>query len=206
MILFGSWTGLFDKQPGPRKWSVKLRVAERRLKRNCKKLERQESKILKEVKKAAERGDLESAKLYAKDVFRTRKLAHGSLRLSLRIKNIRRQLEHATVIQEVVSTMDDAVESLKKLSRGLDIDELDKILGEFEMQMAEVDIKAESMDETVDMVSYSENEEQAVEDIVKQFLMEEVEEKLEGLVTTGAEANAVKATRKTKKLEKDSNT
>jgi len=167
VFLFGSWfKGGGGKKASPKKWAVKMRIVQRRMERQRMKLKKEESKMMKEVKEAVAKGDMEAARLYAKDVAKTRKMALGCQRLGSRVKTISNQLEQAGAIQSIGSDMKGLVKSLAAMNASMKIEGLDGILGEFEEQMGTLEFASETMDSAFDNISYSETEDADIDAIL----------------------------------------
>ncbi|MHA2299084.1 MAG: Snf7 family protein [Candidatus Hodarchaeales archaeon] len=168
MFLFGSWfkgSGGGGKKSA-KKWSIKMRVIQRRMDRQHMKLKKDEKKMMKEIKDAVARGDMSAARLYAKDVAKTRKMALGCQRLSMRVKTISHQLDQASTIESIGADMKGLVNSLAAMNRSLKIDGLDSVLGDFEEQMGSFDIASESMDSAFESMTFDENEDEEIENII----------------------------------------
>ncbi|MFW9995050.1 MAG: Snf7 family protein [Candidatus Odinarchaeota archaeon] len=170
MFLFGSWfkgSGGSGKQSA-KKWAVKMRVLQRRMDRQQTKLKKDEQKQMKEVKDAVARGDMSAARLYAKDVAKTRKMALGCQRVSMRVKTISHQLEHASAIQSIGADMKGLVKSLAVMNRSLKIEGLDSVLGEFEEQMMNFDVADEQMESAFENIDFDETENTEVDNILNE--------------------------------------
>jgi uncharacterized protein YigA (DUF484 family) len=83
------------------KWIINMRMVEKRLERQRRKMKKDEQKMMKEVKQAIENDDMQSAKLFAKDIARNRKMAHNLQRLRSQVKGIGYKLEQASAVKAI---------------------------------------------------------------------------------------------------------
>jgi len=163
---FGTWIRGGKSDVSPRKWVVRLRMIERRMERQRQKLKMEEKKGLKEVEKAVQAGDMDAAKLFARDVAKSRKMALGCMKLNSRIKTMTFKLEQATAVQSIGKDMVGLVRALRGVNETLRIPELTNIMGAMEMEMEKLDMTSETIDEGFEMADFSEAEDEDVEKII----------------------------------------
>ncbi|MHA1449895.1 MAG: Snf7 family protein, partial [Candidatus Hodarchaeales archaeon] len=178
MIFFGSWVKQFVPGDSPTKTIIKLKILERRLRRNHDKNVKKEKKLLKRIKKMVAKGDTEEAKIEARIIVSNRKYSRNFLKMASRVRNIRLKFEHAVVFQSLSENLSDITSSLKEMNKVTDVDELDRVMANLELQMGEIEIKEEAIEDSMDLVSYSEDEEQEIENILQMVSAADLAEKM----------------------------
>ena len=163
---FGSWMRGSQSQASPRKWIVRLRMIERRMERQRQKLKMEEKKMLKEVEKAVKAGDMEAARLFAKDVAKSRKMALGCMKLTSRIKTMTFKLEQASAVQSIGKDMVGLVKALRSVNETMRIPELTNVMMAMEGEMEKLDMSAEAIDEGFELADFSEADDEETEKII----------------------------------------
>ena len=97
MSFFGFGAPNLDKQ------LFNLKFTSKQLSRMHKKSEKQEKEELLKVKKAMEKGDVESARIYAQNAIRIKNTGNGYLRLSSRLDAVASRLESAMKMCVILS-------------------------------------------------------------------------------------------------------
>jgi hypothetical protein len=140
------------------KWIINMRMVEKRLERQRRKMKKDEQKMMKEVKQAIENDDMESAKLFAKDIARNRKMAHNLQRLRSQVKGIGYKLEQASAVQAIGGDLRGLVRSLGKINRRMAIPQMENILFAMENEIETLNLTTETLEEGMDSVSMTDDE------------------------------------------------
>ncbi len=158
---FGRWvrgdTGKGGRSP-TRKWIVRLRMIERRMGRQRQKLKSEEQKMMKEVEAAVTKGDMDEAKLYAKDVAKTRRMALSTQKVQSRVKAMTFKLEQAHAMESMSQDMVGLVRALRSVNASLRIPQLEHVIVDMEQEMTQLDMATEAIDEGLDLTDLDSEE------------------------------------------------
>ena len=164
---FGQWIkGGGSGSQTTRKWIVRLRMVEKRMLRQRKKLQKEEKHMLKEVERAIEDGDMSSARLLAKDVAKNRHMAQACQQMASRVKGIKFKLEQAAATQAIGKDLKGLVKTLHTMNSQLKIPQLEGVLQQMEIETERIDIATEAMDEGFEMMTSDGEEDEVVEKIL----------------------------------------
>ena len=164
---FGQWLkGGGSGSQTTRKWIVRLRMVEKRMLRQRKKLQKEEKAMLKEVERAIEDGDMSTARLLAKDVAKNRHMAQACQQMASRVKGIKFKLEQAAATQAIGKDLKGLVKTLHTMNSQLKIPQLEGVLQQMELETERIDIATEAMDEGFEMMTSDVEEDEVVEKIL----------------------------------------
>jgi len=166
---FGRWVrgGSGTKASPTRRWIVRLRMIERRMGRQRQKLKSEEKKMMREVESAITRGDTDEARLYAKDVAKTRRMALTTQRIQSRVKAMTFKLEQAHAMESMSRDMVGLVRALKSVNASLRIPQLEHVIVDMENEMTQLDMATEAVDEGLELTDLgSEEIDEDVEKII----------------------------------------
>lgn len=144
----------------------------RELNREKSRLETQEKKVIVDIKKNAKLGQMETVKIMAKDLVRTRQhvkkftLMTANLQaVSLKISTMGSQATMAEAMKGVSTAM-------KKMNSQMNLPQIQKIMMEFEKQSEMMEIKGEMMDDVMDDAMDDGETEEETDNVVGQILGE----------------------------------
>ena len=164
---FGQWLkGGGSGSQTTRKWIVRLRMVEKRMLRQRKKLQKEEKQMLKEVERAIEDGDMSTARLLAKDVAKNRHMAQACQQMASRVKGIKFKLEQAAATQAIGKDLKGLVRTLHTMNAQLKIPQLEGVLQQMEVETERIDIATDAMDEGFEMMTSDVEEDEVVEKIL----------------------------------------
>jgi len=151
----------------------------REIERERKRLEQSEVKVIADIKKAARDGQMGAARIMAKDLVRTRQHVQKMYKMktqlqavALRIQTIKSQAAMATAMKGVTRAM-------MRMNRTINLPSLQKIMMEFQKQSEMMDMKEETIGETMDEMWSDDDEEAATDEVIGQVL-DEIGINLEG--------------------------
>ena len=150
------------KKQNLNRWIVNMRMVDKRLDRQRKKIQKDELKMKKEVKDALANDDIETARLFAKDIARSRKMAFNLQKLRSRVKTMVFKLEQASAVQQIGLDLRGLVKSLYMVNRQLAIPQMEQILFAMENEMENLNLTTETLEEGLDSMAF-EGEEEDVE-------------------------------------------
>jgi charged multivesicular body protein 2A len=149
-----------------------LKRSIRQLDRERKGLERQEAKLVQDIKAKAKAGQMKSVKIMAKDLVRLRKHQEKFLNLSSQLQAINLQMTTMTSQQALVTSMKQATKAMTRLNRQVKLPALQKTMMEFQRESEKMEMQSEMMGEAIDDAMEDEEDEEDEERIVNQVLDE----------------------------------
>ena len=140
------------------KWIINMRMVEKRLERQRRKMKKDEQKMMREVKQSIENDDMEAAKLFAKDIARNRKMSHNLQRLRSQVKGIGYKLEQASAVQSIGGDLRGLVKSLGQINRRMAIPQMENILFAMENEIETLNMTTETLEEGFESVGMTDDE------------------------------------------------
>nr|AKC94927.1 putative Vps2/24/46-like protein [uncultured organism] len=140
------------------KWIINMRMVEKRLERQRRKMKKDEQKMMREVKQAIENDDMNGAKLFAKDIARNRKMAHNLQKLRSQVKGIGYKLEQASAVQTISGDLRGLVRTLGKINRQIAIPQMENILFAMESEIETLNLTTETLDEGLEAVGATDDD------------------------------------------------
>jgi len=119
-----------------------LKFTSKQLARMQKKAEKEEKEQLLKVKKAMEKGDAESARIYAQNAIRIKNTGNGYLRLSSRLDAVASRLESAIKMKQVTKQMGGVVQGMDKVLASMDVNKITQVMDKFESSFDALDVRS----------------------------------------------------------------
>lgn len=167
--LFSWLTGSKSGPASTRDHIINLRMVSKRLSRSQRKLENKEKQMDRKVRTAIQKGDMQSAKLYASDIVRSRKWARGYQSLNSKIEGLIFKLERTDAVQSLAGEMKGVADSLRSASAALNMTGLDDVIQDMQEAMEEVELTGEIMEDSVDLLFENDTDEGEVDNILAEF-------------------------------------
>ena len=145
------------------KWIINMRMVDKRLDRQRRKIKKDELKMMKEVKDAMAQDDLDTARLFAKDIARSRKMGFNLQKLRSRVKTMTFKLEQASAVQAIGMDLRGLVKSLHMVNRQIAIPQMEQLLFAMENEMETLNMTTETLEEGLDGIGEFGGEEADVE-------------------------------------------
>lgn len=183
-----------NKKQTNRDHILNLKVVSRRLERSKRKLENQERKTERKIRSAIKKGDMQSARMYAKDTVRSRKWARGYQSLISKIDGLIFKLERADAVQDIASEMRGVAHSLIEANHALNLPEIDNLVGDMQGALDGIEETSEIMEDSVDQLFETDTDEIEVDSILQEYGAE---------VGISASAELPTPSTKTTELEKE---
>ena len=174
------------KKQNLNKFIINMRMVDKRLERQRKKIQHDELKMTKEVKDALAKDDLETAKLFAKDIARSRKMSYNLQKLRSKVKTMIFKLEQANAVQQIGGDLRGLVKSLYMVNRTLALPQMENILFAMENEMENLNLTTETLDEGLDSAFESdESEDDEANKILEEMKAAKVATTESSLASTG---------------------
>jgi len=144
----------------------------RQLERERVNMERQEKKLIADIKTMAKKGQDKSVKIMAKDLVRNRKHQEKFLGMTAQLRAISLQMTEVASTAAMAESMHKVTKSMSIMSRQIQLPALQKIMMEFSKQSEMMEMKQEILTDTIDDAMEDEDTEEQEEAIVGQVLDE----------------------------------
>ncbi|XP_034244443.1 charged multivesicular body protein 2a [Thrips palmi] len=149
-----------------------LNRAMRDLDREKAKMEQQEKKIIMDIKKMAKEGQMDSVKIMAKDLVRTRKYVKKFMLMKANIQGVSLKIQTLRSQNSMAEAMKGVTKAMQNMNRQMNLPQIQRILQEFEKQSEIMDMKEEIMNEAMDDAMEDDGDEEETDAVVSQVLDE----------------------------------
>ena len=183
------------KTPAERikEYNRQIKKSVREIDRERTALERQEKKLLADIKKAAKDGQMDSAKIMAKDLVRTRGYIKKMFKMKAHMEAVSLRLQTMSSSAQMAQCMKGVTKVMGKMNAKMSSANIQKIMMEFEKQNEMMGMKEEMMGDAMDEAFDDDDDDEEENSIVDQVLAElDVVQKDQMAVapTTSAEASS----------------
>uniref|UniRef100_A0A914I618 C3H1-type domain-containing protein n=1 Tax=Globodera rostochiensis TaxID=31243 RepID=A0A914I618_GLORO len=167
---------LFGKRKTPaemlRQNQRALNKAIRELDRERQRLEMSEKKIIADIKKMAKMGQMNSVRIMAKDLVRTRQYIKKFVMMRANIQAVSLKVQTLKSQDSMAQAMKGVTRAMRSMNKQLNLPQIQKIMNEFEKQSEIMDMKEEMMDDAIDDAMGDADEEEETDKVVQQVLDE----------------------------------
>ena len=148
---------------------LNLKVVSRRLSRSQKKLDNQQRQNERKIRQAIQKGDMQSARLYAQDTVRARKWGRGYQSLISKIDGLVFKLERADAIQDISKEMKGVAKSLIEANDALNLPEIDSLVGDMQEALDGIEDTSEIMEGSMDEIFSSDTNESEIDNLLQEY-------------------------------------
>jgi len=145
---------LFGKQKTPaerlKEYNRSIKKSVRELDRERTALERQEKKLMADIKKAAKDGQMDSAKIMAKDLVRTRGYIKKMYKMKSHMEAVSLRLQTMQSSAQMAQCMKGVTKVMGSMNKKMNLPQISKIMMEFEKQNEMMGMKEEMMSDAMD--------------------------------------------------------
>ncbi|KAK6011194.1 SNF7 family protein, partial [Ostertagia ostertagi] len=145
-----------------------LNKAIRELDREKSRMEMQEKKVIAEIKKMAKQNQMDSVKVMAKDLVRTRRYIKKFIIMKANIQAVSLKVQTLKSQDAMAQAMKGVTRAMQSMNRQLNLPQIQKIMMEFEKQSEIMDMKEEIMGDAIDDALGDETDDAESEQIVNQ--------------------------------------
>ncbi|EFP10088.1 CRE-VPS-2 protein [Caenorhabditis remanei] len=149
-----------------------LNKAIRELDRERARMEAQEKKIIADIKNMAKKNQMDSVKVMAKDLVRTRRYVKKFIMMKANIQAVSLKVQTLKSQDAMASAMKGVTKAMQSMNRQLNLPQIQKIMMEFEKQSEIMDMKEEVMSDAIDDALGDAGDEEESDQIVNQVLDE----------------------------------
>ena len=151
---------------------LNLKVVSRRLTRSQKKMDNKQKQIERKIRTAVQKGDMDAARMYAKDTVRSRKWARGYQSLISKIDGLVFKLERAEAVQDIAKEMRGVANSLISANNSLNLPEIDNLVGDMQGALDGIEDTAEIMEDSMDQLFEGDTDELEIDNILGEYGLE----------------------------------
>lgn len=126
-----------------------LKFTGKQFSKSSKKCESDEKKELAKCKQAMQKGNMDSAKIFAQNAIRKKNEGLNFLRLSARMDAVSSRLDTAIKMKMVTKSMGQMVNGMDKVLVGMNPDQISRLMDRFEQQFETMDVTAEYMQDAI---------------------------------------------------------
>ncbi|KAF9214907.1 hypothetical protein BGZ59_002719 [Podila verticillata] len=149
-----------------------LNKAQRELDRERVKLEKLEQKLIMDIKRAAKAGQMNSCKVMAKDLIRTRRHVQKLYQMKTQLQAVGLRIQSLNSNQQMAQALQGATRAMCAMNKNMNLPQIQQIIIEFEKESEILDMKGEMMSDTVDEAMGEEGDEEEQDAVVDQVLDE----------------------------------
>ena len=149
-----------------------LNRAMRDMDRERQRLESQEKKVVVDIKKQAKAGQMDSVKVMAKDLVRTRQNIKKFMMMKANLQGVSLKIATMKGQQSMATAMKGVTKAMGKMNKQMNLPALQKTMMEFEREMEKMDMKSEMMDEAMEDAMDDGDTEADTDALVQQVLAE----------------------------------
>jgi len=128
-------------------------------------LERNEKKLMTEIKKAAKDGHMDAAKIKAKDLVRTRNYIKKMYKMKSHLEAVSLRLTTMQSSQQMAASMKGITKIMARMNQKMNMPQIQKIMADFEQQNEIMGMKEEMMSDAMDE-AFADDEDEDEEDAV----------------------------------------
>eukprot|EP00164_Ancoracysta_twista_P000780 GFYU01001024.1.p1 GENE.GFYU01001024.1~~GFYU01001024.1.p1 ORF type:complete len:243 (-),score=70.99 GFYU01001024.1:280-1008(-) len=144
----------------------------RELDRERTNLQRQEKKIMLEIKRSAKDGQMNAAKVMAKDLVRTRRYVDKFYKMRTQLQGIGLRLQTVSSTQTMQECMRGVTQVMMGMNKSVNLPAMQKIMMEFEKQSEQMDMREEMVGDAIDDAMEDEEDEEEEEQLINGILDE----------------------------------
>ena len=157
-----------------KKYKRSLDKTVRDLERERGKLVNQEKKIMMEMKKMAKQDQMDSVRIMAKDLVRTRKYAQKMYRMKTQIQGVALRIQTMQSTNQMAKAMAGVTKAMQGMNQKMNIPAMQAVMREFEKQNEMMGMKEEMMSDAIDDVMDEDGEEEGETEMEINKVMDEV--------------------------------
>ncbi|XP_023017798.1 vacuolar protein sorting 24 [Leptinotarsa decemlineata] len=176
--------GLFGKTPerNPKdmvtEWNHKLRKEGYQLERQIRSIQREEEKVKRSLKEAAQKNDRDTCLILAKEILRARKAINKIYTSKAHMNSVMLQMKNQLATLRVAGSLQKSTEVMTAMQRLIRVPEVAQTMQEMSKEMMKAGIIEEMLDETMDEMEDSEEMEEAAQSEIDKVLFEITEGKI----------------------------
>ncbi|EER07635.1 Charged multivesicular body protein 2A, putative [Perkinsus marinus ATCC 50983] len=135
-------------------------------------LQRNEQKLITDIKQAAKKNQMGPVKIMAKDLVRTRRYESKFMEMKSHLQGVSLRMQTVKSTEAMARSMKGCTQAMARMNKQLNLPQLQKIMQEFQEETEKMGLTEEVMGDTIDDVLGEVGDEEEEEAIVGQVLEE----------------------------------
>lgn len=135
-------------------------------------MEAQENKLKGQIKKTAKEGQLEAARMLAKDLVRTRANITRMYQMRTQMQSVSMQLTAMRTNEAMASAMGNVVKIMGRINQTMNLPAMQNVMMQFEMEHGKMEMTQEMMDDAMGDMLGGADEEAQTDDVINQVMDE----------------------------------
>lgn len=135
-------------------------------------MEAQEHKLKGQIKKTAKEGQLEAARMLAKDLVRTRANITRMYQMRTQMQSVSMQLTAMRTNEAMASAMGNVVKIMGRINQTMNLPAMQNVMMQFEMEHGKMEMTQEMMDDAMGDMLGGADEESQTDDVINQVMDE----------------------------------
>jgi charged multivesicular body protein 2A len=144
----------------------------RELDRERTRMEREEKKLIADIKKMASQGQMKAVNIQAKELVRTRNYITKFLQMRAHLNAVQLKIQTVKSHEAMASALKGTTAAMVKMNKQMNLPAMQKIMMEFQSEEMKAEMTMELMGDTMDEAMEGENDEEEENAIVSQILDE----------------------------------
>lgn len=165
--------------PAPVPLKTQIRQNQRAIDKACRELDRermkmemQEKSVKGQIKKLAKEGQVDAARIMAKDLVRTRHHITRTYQMRTQLQSVSMQLATMRTNEAMAGAMGNVVGIMAKMNQSMNLPAMQQVLMQFEMEHGKMEMTQEMMDDAMGDVLAADDEEAQTDEILSQVMDE----------------------------------
>ncbi|XP_069140626.1 charged multivesicular body protein 3-like [Argopecten irradians] len=170
--------GLFGKTPekSPKElvqeWNGKLRKETHNIDRSIRTIQKEETKVTREIKALAKKGDKDAIKILAKEVVRSRKAVNRLYASKAQINSVSMQLKNQAAMVRMTGALQKSGEVMKSMQELVKVADISNTMREMSKEMMKAGIMEEMMEDAFESLDDQDDLEEEADSEVDKVLFE----------------------------------
>jgi charged multivesicular body protein 1 len=149
------FTNLFKPKPTLQDAIIEMKLAAKQMASASRKCEKNETKARSLVKKAVEKGDIDSARVYAENALREKNQANKYLAMQARLDAVGQRIEAAMRAKECAAALSKVSAGIGTSLQAMDVEQITRTMDAFETVFEDVDTRTGYMESAMEATTGS---------------------------------------------------
>ncbi|CAN8076285.1 unnamed protein product [Agarophyton chilense] len=165
--------------PAPETLAQQIKKNQRSIDKACRELERerlkveaQEQRLKVQIKRIAKEGQLDAARILARDLVRTRAHITRMYQMRTQLQSVSMQLTAMRTNESMANAMGNVVMIMSRINQTMNLPAMQNVMMQFEMEHGKMEMTQEMVDDAMGDVLSGADEEAQTDDVINQVLDE----------------------------------
>jgi charged multivesicular body protein 2A len=149
-----------------------LKKAIRGVEREKAQLERDQKKLINDIKKNAKQGQMGAVKVMAKDLVRNKRFVQKIIEMRSHLWGVQQRMHEMRSTHAMTGAMRGASKAMTRMNQQMNLPQIQKVMKEFAMESEKMEMTSEMVGDSIDDAMGAEEDEEESEEVVSQVLAE----------------------------------